>query len=821
MATTNSLDGVILPPSQGGTGVSNNDSSTITVTGSYPLAFTVTAPTTITAPTSGTLATTSNKLSDFAATSSSELHGVISDETGTGNLVFSTSPNLTTPNIGVADTTMLKFNTSPTVGSFQEGKMYYDNVYKTISCNIDTDVNLQLGQEIQTRVVNTSGTDILNGQVIYSSGASGIFPSVGLAISTSVSTSFAIAVATQDISNGAEGIVTIIGMVNDLNTSSWNSGDVLYVSDTTPGGLTNVPPNPPSVRAIVGRVVVKDATVGSIYVNPRPLNQLTNLSDVNITDPEIDSVLRYNGSVWVNGSPATSSASTGIDFFEDDTDIIPLSTNNVIEVNSLSKTPITATPEVVDSANVTVANSPLCTEAYLYNTALGRTTIDAGVWTFNTYASVSSIGGGRISSISRSVYVVIAGSGTLTTTGTGTTRTATITGGTPFISGDVGANASVAGYLQTPHGLYRISAYTSSSVVSITVPSTYANESGVAYSKWKYLFQANTGTITSLTTNYSLYTTDSTQPAFTVNLTDKLAEMIFCISNNTTTVNWTHNGTAHYSSFKTPLITLHNNLAGLQGGTSNEMYHATSAEYTGTGTGVFARKDSPEFSTLIKTPTVNVGVASSSAYVHIKAGTTAAGTAPLKFTSGSLNTSPEQGAIEYDGTKLYYTGSSSIRQDLAPAAYGYLYYDDMNTPLVITTTVAGTYYPVASNGTQNLTASTSTELRLLTPDVTSGNGKFTVATGGAGMYQIEYSVSYSSAQNDQTNIGYVKVNSTQLHQITSASKVKNASSVFNSGRSGLARLADGDVVSFEVTSDVAGGTLSIVKYSFCLTRVGR
>ena len=44
----------------------------------------------------------STKLSAFAATTSAELAGVISDETGTGVLVFGTTPTLTTPNIGNA-----------------------------------------------------------------------------------------------------------------------------------------------------------------------------------------------------------------------------------------------------------------------------------------------------------------------------------------------------------------------------------------------------------------------------------------------------------------------------------------------------------------------------------------------------------------------------------------------------------------------------------------------------------------------------------------------------------------------------------------------
>jgi len=52
--------------------------------------------------TGGTVAYTGGTLAQFSATSSSQLAGIISDETGSGALVFATSPTLTTPNIGVA-----------------------------------------------------------------------------------------------------------------------------------------------------------------------------------------------------------------------------------------------------------------------------------------------------------------------------------------------------------------------------------------------------------------------------------------------------------------------------------------------------------------------------------------------------------------------------------------------------------------------------------------------------------------------------------------------------------------------------------------------
>ena len=41
--------------------------------------------------------------------------------------------------------------------------------------------------------------------------------------------------------------------------------------------------------------------------------------------------------------------------------------------------------------------------------------------------------------------------------------------------------------------------------------------------------------------------------------------------------------------------------------------------------------------------------------VTIRAGTAAAGTAPLKFTSGTLLATPEAGAIEFNNNKLYFT----------------------------------------------------------------------------------------------------------------------------------------------------------------------
>jgi hypothetical protein len=66
-----------------------------------------------TIPSTKTLVVTTDKLSTLAATTSAELAGVISDETGSGALVFGTSPTLTTPVLGVATATSINGTTIP------------------------------------------------------------------------------------------------------------------------------------------------------------------------------------------------------------------------------------------------------------------------------------------------------------------------------------------------------------------------------------------------------------------------------------------------------------------------------------------------------------------------------------------------------------------------------------------------------------------------------------------------------------------------------------------------------------------------------------
>jgi len=69
------------------------------------------------------IAASGAKLSDFAATSSSELAGTISDETGSGALVFATSPTLVTPALGTPASGVLTNCTALPAAQVAQGTM--------------------------------------------------------------------------------------------------------------------------------------------------------------------------------------------------------------------------------------------------------------------------------------------------------------------------------------------------------------------------------------------------------------------------------------------------------------------------------------------------------------------------------------------------------------------------------------------------------------------------------------------------------------------------------------------------------------------------
>lgn len=78
-----------------------------------------------------------------------------------------------------------------------------------------------------------------------------------------------------------------------------------------------------------------------------------------------------------------------------------------------------------------------------------------------------------------------------------------------------------------------------------------------------------------------------------------------------------------------------------------------------------------EYARFTNTGKLGLGLKTPSALIHIKAGTATAGTAPLKLTPGTVLATPEDGAMEYDGTDWYVT-QDATRYKLVKALTGQL-----------------------------------------------------------------------------------------------------------------------------------------------------
>jgi hypothetical protein len=103
VATATSINGLTISTTTGTLSIANGK----TLTASNTLTFTGTDTSSVAFGGGGTVAYVANKLSVFAATTSAELAGVISDETGTGALVFANTPTLVTPVLGAATATSI------------------------------------------------------------------------------------------------------------------------------------------------------------------------------------------------------------------------------------------------------------------------------------------------------------------------------------------------------------------------------------------------------------------------------------------------------------------------------------------------------------------------------------------------------------------------------------------------------------------------------------------------------------------------------------------------------------------------------------------
>ena len=179
----------------------------------------------------------------------------------TGGTVNNTSQSKTT----ITDYESFTPTTAPT---YAEGELWYDSTAHALAYFNDVSSStVHIGQDLQVKVINNTGSTIANGSPVYitSTSSGQTYPNIALAKADVAATSAVIGLTNGSIANGAVGYVTAQGGIDGVNTGSFTVGQVLYLSPYSAGQLMNTIP-PTGITVQVGIVSYVNSSTGKIYV---------------------------------------------------------------------------------------------------------------------------------------------------------------------------------------------------------------------------------------------------------------------------------------------------------------------------------------------------------------------------------------------------------------------------------------------------------------------------------------------------------------------------------------------------------------------------
>ena len=158
-------------------------------------------------------------------------------------------------------------------------------------------------------VRNNTGATLTKGTAVYINGALGQNPTVTKAIATSDATSAqTLGLVSADLPNNTVGNVTLIGSLDDVNTSAYTDGQQLYLSPTTAGTLTATKPYAPNHLVYIAVVEHAHPTHGKLFVKVQNGYEMDELHDVSAQNPANNDGLFYNttSGLWEKKSIATA-----------------------------------------------------------------------------------------------------------------------------------------------------------------------------------------------------------------------------------------------------------------------------------------------------------------------------------------------------------------------------------------------------------------------------------------------------------------------------------------------------------------------------------
>lgn len=236
---------------------------------------------------------------DVSGPGSATDNAIVRFDGATGNIIQNSGVIISDAD-GMSNVSSLAFNTSAAV-SVSQAEFAWNADEETMDLGLNGAI-LQLGQETHYHVRNNTGVQIDNGTPVMATGtigASGRITIGKMDGSNIANAKFFLGIATEDIADGTDGKVTSFGKVRDMDTSSWNEGDVLWVDNATTGTLTNAQPTT-GTRLPIAFVVTKHAVNGAIAVRSTDGTYLSESHDSSIVSPVSGEYLGHDGTEWIN-----------------------------------------------------------------------------------------------------------------------------------------------------------------------------------------------------------------------------------------------------------------------------------------------------------------------------------------------------------------------------------------------------------------------------------------------------------------------------------------------------------------------------------------
>lgn len=195
-------------------------------------------------------------------------------------------------------------------------------------------------------VRNITGATIPKKSAVYINGASGNRPTVTYAqASTEATSSKTFGVTESDILHNGVGYVVVEGQLNNVDTTMFTEGQLLWLSPTVAGGLTTTKPSAPNHMVFVGYCVRSHPTEGTIEVkiqNGFELNELHNVAINGVTNGQ---ALVYDSAtqLWKNQTIVVPPSNIyTVEYFT--LDALNISSSSI----TLSHTPTDATTVTLD-----------------------------------------------------------------------------------------------------------------------------------------------------------------------------------------------------------------------------------------------------------------------------------------------------------------------------------------------------------------------------------------------------------------------------------------------------------------------------------------